>query len=39
MQSVLGDVIRPYIYREEDRIIVILNDEEGKRKLTTEFFI
>jgi hypothetical protein len=27
------------IYREEDRIIVILNDEEGKRKLTTEFFI
>lgn len=39
MQSVLGDVIKPYIYREEGRILVILNDEEGNRKLTTEFYI
>ena len=38
-QSVLGDIINPVIIRDNDRIIVILNDEEGQTKLTAEFYI
>ena len=38
-QSVLGDTIIPYIYRESDKIVVILNDEEGNLKLITEFYL
>ncbi len=38
-QSVLGDIINPVIIRDNDRIIVVLNDEEGQTKLTAEFYI
>ncbi|MCR5215015.1 MAG: acyl-[acyl-carrier-protein] thioesterase [Eubacterium sp.] len=36
-QSVLGDLIIPYIYRENNKIIVILTDENGAIKIITEF--
>ena len=38
-QSVLGDALIPILLREDDRIVVILNDEEGKTKLLAEFYI
>ena len=38
-QSVLGDTIIPYIYREDGKIVVVLNDEEDSLKLITEFYL
>ena len=38
-QSLLGDIINPVLIREEDRIIVILNDENGQAKMIAEFYI
>lgn len=38
-QSVLGDVIHPYLYRGSDRIVVVLYDEAGAVKLITEFIL
>ncbi len=38
-QSFLGDIIKPVLIREKDRIVVILNDEQGQAKLTAEFYI
>ena len=38
-QSFLGDIIMPVLIREGDRIVVILNDESGKAKLISEFYI
>ncbi len=37
-QSVLGDTIYPYILREDGKITVLLNDEEGNPKLVSEFY-
>ena len=38
-QSVLGDVIIPTLFRDDDRIVVVLSDEEGQTKLISEFYI
>ena len=38
-QSKLGDIICPYIHREENKIVVVLCGEEGETRLVTEFFI
>ena len=36
-QSVLGDVLYPYISREEGSVTVVLNDPDGKAKLVARF--
>ncbi len=36
-QSVLGDILFPYVGREGDATVVVLNDPEGKPKLTARF--
>ncbi len=36
-QSVLGDVLFPYVAEEEDVTTVVLNDAEGKPKLIAQF--
>lgn len=38
-QSMLGDTIFPYISRDDEKIVVLLNDENGKPKLITEFYV
>ena len=38
-QSVLGDDIYPYIYREDGRIVVMLCDEAEQPKLISEYYI
>lgn len=38
-QSLLGDVIKPVLLRDNDRIVVTLNDENEQAKLIAEFYI
>ena len=38
-QSKLGDVIYPSIYRDDEKVVVRLCDEENQTKLVTEFYL
>ena len=37
-QSKLGDIIYPFIYQDEEKVVVRLADEEGLTKLVAEFY-
>lgn len=37
-QSKLGDIIYPFIYRDEEKTVVRLCDEDGQTKLVAEFY-